>query len=190
MLSFFPDKLTTLEKVKKVCGKFPDSYVVSREAFSGLVSGALEHEIILLAFIAAVIIPLLVLILLKNIFKTCLALIPVVSSLIAISGVLYLIGIPLNTPVIIAGLITVGLSIDYGVFMVYHQTSCSNPGTFAALTLSALSTIIGAGSVIFAHHPLLFNIGITLVSGVGTGYVVSVLIIPSVITMKSKVLGN
>ena len=183
MLSFFPDKINILNKVEQVCGNFSESFVVSREAFSGIISKSVSSEIYFLAIIAAVLIPLLALLLLRNIFRTLLALIPVISSLIAIGGILYLIDIPFSAPVIIAGLITVGLSIDYGVFMVYHNTSNSELGTFSAVTLSAVTTIIGAGAVIFAQHPLLFNIGTTLVIGICSGYLVSVLIVPSIITV-------
>jgi predicted RND superfamily exporter protein len=47
------------------------------------------------------------------------------------------------------------------------------------VTLSAVTTLIGAGVLLFARHPILFSIGLTMVTGVLAGYVSSLLVLPS-----------
>jgi len=48
-----------------------------------------------------------------------------------------------------------------------------------AVSLSAATTFVGAGVLLFAEHPALFSIGITLVIGVLAGYLSSVFVIPA-----------
>jgi predicted RND superfamily exporter protein len=52
-------------------------------------------------------------------------------------------------------------------------------GTRTAVTLSAVTTLIGAGALLLARHPVLFSIGVTMVTGVLGGYVSSMLVVPS-----------
>ncbi|MCP4176366.1 MAG: hypothetical protein GY756_01205, partial [bacterium] len=186
MLSYFPDEKILLKKVKNIIKNTPNTFLLSKNNFSTMLSDSVSSEIIYLAAIAAIIIPLLSLLLLRNITQTILSLLPVISSIIAISGFLYLIGIKINAPIIIASLIAVGLSIDYGIFMVYHSIYNLKSGTKLATSLSALTTLIGALAVSFAKHPLLYNIGITLLIGVLTGYLVALFIIPAIIDSLPK----
>ena len=76
-------------------------------------------------------------------------------------------------------MVAVGLCIDYGIFMVYECHYRLDTGTLTAGTLSALTTLIGAGALLFARHPLLFSVGSTMVTGVLAGYVSSMLVLPS-----------
>ena len=63
--------------------------------------------------------------------------------------------------------------------MVYECHYRLEAGTLTAVTLSALTTLIGAGALLFARHPLLFSVGLTMVTGVLAGYVSSMLVLPS-----------
>jgi predicted exporter len=88
-------------------------------------------------------------------------------------------GLTLDAPSLISAMVAVGLCIDYGIFMVYHCHYRLETGTVTAVTLSALTTLIGAGALLFARHPLLFSIGSTMVTGVLAGYLSSMLVLPS-----------
>jgi predicted exporter len=76
-------------------------------------------------------------------------------------------------------MVVVGLCIDYGIFMVYDCHYRMETGTRTAVNFSAATTLIGAGVLLFARHPVLFSIGLTMVTGVLAGYVSSVLVLPS-----------
>jgi predicted RND superfamily exporter protein len=71
--------------------------------------------------------------------------------------------------------------------MVYECHFRLETATQTAVTLSAVTTLIGAGALLFARHPLLFSIGLTMVTGVLAGYVSSVLVLPS---LYHKLVGN
>ena len=76
-------------------------------------------------------------------------------------------------------MVVVGIVSDYGMFMVYYCKYKYQTGTIIAVTLAAVTTLIGAGVLLFAQHPVLFSIGVTLVTGVLSGYLSSLLIIPA-----------
>lgn len=77
-----------------------------------------------------------------------------------------------------------GVVSDYAVFLLEacEQPDLETGGYLAnmsgAITLSALSTIFGLGSLAFARHPALHSIGITSLLGVTFGVVAVFLIIP------------
>lgn len=43
----------------------------------------------------------------------------------------------------------------------------------------AVTTLIETGALLFARHPVLFAIGVTMATGVLAGYVSSMLVVPS-----------
>lgn len=183
ILSFFPDQEKYVKLLSEVCNEFPETFIVSRNQFANIISRSIASEIIYLAIIAGVMIPLLAILLLRNIKLALLSLIPVLSSIVTICGALPLMGLSMNAPSVIAGMVVVGLSIDYGIFMVYTCYHKLKTGTYTAVTLSAATTLIGAGVLVFAKHPMLFSIGVTMVTGILAGFTTSILVIPAMFSL-------
>ena len=178
MLSFFPDKDKYIAKLSEMQNAYPGTFLVSRKNFSQQVSRALSGEFLFLGFLAIFATLGLTFILLKNLRLTALAMVPVATALALIGGMTYLAGLTLSIPSVIAAMVVVGIVSDYGMFMVYYCKYQYQTGTIMAVTLAALTTLIGAGVLLFAQHPVLFSIGVTLTSGVLAGYLSSLLIIP------------
>jgi predicted exporter len=76
-------------------------------------------------------------------------------------------------------MVVVGLCVDYGIFVVYACHHQLKTGTHTAVTLSAVTTLVGTGVLLFAQHPILFSIGATMVTGVLAGYASALLVVPS-----------
>ena len=178
VLSFFPDEDGYITDLLNISRRHPEAFPISRKAFSRALSQAIWSETVFISVIAAILITISTWLLLKKIRLVLLALIPVITAIILLLGILPLLGLYLNAPSIIAGMVVMGLSIDYGIFMVYASRYNYNTGTRTAVSLSALTTLIGAGVLLFAQHPVLFSIGVTLVTGVLVGYLSSMLIVP------------
>jgi len=109
---------------------------------------------------------------------SAIVLLPAVAGCLAFVAASTLLGTPLNVANLIAGIVVLGLCIDYGIFMLHGHGALART-TRAAVTLSAASTLIGAGVLVFAHHPALAAIGTTISSGVTTGYAVAVVGVPA-----------
>jgi uncharacterized protein len=185
-LSYFPDEEQYIKELSSISERHPGSFLVSRRTLSSALSRAVSSEIVYIAGTAGVSILVLTLLLLKNVRLALLALIPVASGIGGIVAIMPLVGKPLNAAAIIAAMIVVGLCVDYGIFMVYHCRYNLRAGTRTAVTLSAATTLVGAGALLFARHPMLFTIGLTLVTGVLSGYISSMLVVPSLYLMQKK----
>lgn len=186
LFAFFEDRQPERNVLKTLCDGRSDAFCVSRIGLSESLNRSVTSEIGFLASIAASFIPLLTFLLLRNPLRSILALVPVVTSLAVVLGVLNLLGLSLNAPSLIATLVVLGLSIDYGIFMVYACHFRHHAGTPVAVTLSAWTTLIGAGVLVFAQHPLLFYIGVTLVSGVTAGYLTANLVVPPLYRLTTR----
>jgi predicted exporter len=178
LLSFFPDEERLLSRLSRVSARHPGTFVVSRNAFSQELSRSVSSEIVYLFAVAALLVPPLAGLLLRDLRLTALSLVPVVTAVMAILGTIPALGLSLDGPSLLSAMVAVGLCIDYGIFMVYECHYRLETGTLMAVTLSAVTTLIGAGALLFARHPLLFSIGLTMVTGVLAGYVSSMLVVP------------
>ncbi|MCD6328021.1 hypothetical protein J7M28_10785 [bacterium] len=190
VLSYFPDDESSVSALTKISEHHSGTFIVSRSALSQAISDAVFSELLYLSAIAAVIIPLLTLLLLRRVKLAAIALVPVVSSLLIVLGAIPLFGMRLNAARVVAALVVVGLSIDYGVFMVYACHNRLRIGTSMAICISMLTTVIGAGALLFAKHALLFSIGQTLVIGVLAGYITSILVVPSLYRLWARPQGS
>ena len=179
MISFFPDESKYIKELSAISNKYPGTFLVSRKNFSQQVSRALTGELIFLSFLAIFATVGLTFLLLRNLRLTALAMVPVITSLSIIAGIVRLLGLSLNMPSIIATMVVVGIVSDYGMFVVYYCKYGYKTGTYIAVTFAAVTTLIGTGVLLFAQHPILFSIGVTLTTGVLSGYLSSLIIIPA-----------
>lgn len=181
-LAYFPDAAENLNRLASLCGENEDDcFLVSRNMLALSMSRAIQSEIVKLSVIAVGLIIALLFALLHRPSQVILASIPVFTALICMFGMLRLCGVSLNAASIIAGMVVVGLSIDYGVFMLYEHRGKDDGGLFTAVTLSALTTVTGSGALLFATHPVMRSIAVALSSGVAVGYIAAVLVIPALI---------
>ena len=182
LLAYFPDTPRNINRLATLCGKEKGTcFLVSRNMLALSMSRAIQSEIVKLSAIAIALIIALLFALLHRPSRVFIASIPVVTALVCMFGMLRLCGVSLNAASIIAGMVVIGLSIDYGVFMLYEHRGEDDGSLFTAVTLSALTTVIGSGALLFAAHPVMRSIAVALTSGVVVGYITAVLVIPALI---------
>jgi predicted exporter len=179
VLSYFPDKEEYREALQRIADRHPGSFLVSRNAFSRTVSRAVSADLAKVSVLAALLIVGLTRLLLRDTRLTLLVMVPVAASVVMMLGALPLLGLPLTTPSLFALMVVVGIVSDYGIFIVYSYCCDVVANTLLSVSLAALTTLIGIGVLLFAKHPVLFSIGSVLVTGVASGYVSSLLVIPS-----------
>lgn len=179
VFSFFPDEPRWLENVREITARHPGSFVVSRAGLAGALSRSVSSEVRFIGTVAALLIPVLTFFLLRSVRLTALALVTVASSVVAMLAIPTLLGWSLTAPAMIAATVVLGLSIDYGIFMVHACDQHVDTETTAAVTLSSSSTLIGTGALMLSRHPVLFSIGFTMFTGLTVAYVSSVLVVPA-----------
>ncbi len=177
-LSFFPEDKESVAALLDLSRLYPDTFLVSGIALSDSISAGVYRNIERMLPVAVILLVLLTYLCLQNIRGTIIALVPVATSMVWLFGLMTLFDLSLNGANLIACVILSGLCADYGIFMVYEFRGDLDIGTDLAVALAALTTIIGAGSLVFAKHPALFSVGITMFIGISTGYMASVFVVP------------
>ncbi len=153
--------------------------LVSRRVLSGAISAAVAGETRRLAAIAGILILCPLILLIRNVRLVILALLPVVTAVVALLGVPAWLDMPLTAASLIAAMIVVGLVIDYGVYMVFDEHARMHADANLSVHLSAWTTLVGAGALLLARHPVMFDIGVTLVAGVAAGYACALWVVPA-----------
>lgn len=79
----------------------------------------------------------------------------------------FLFGLPLSFISLIGLLMVFGFSLDYGIFVVdlLKAKNEGQHGVWSALSICSFATLVGFAPMVFAHHPVLRDIGHTLLWG-------------------------
>ena len=106
---------------------------------------------------------------------------PVASSLAAMSLFSFLTNGELNMMHLLMGILVIGISVDYGIFIVCSRLAKVSTISRAAVSICAISTLFGFGVLGFAEHPALQSLGITVLVGVGVAWPTALLVSPVIL---------
>ncbi len=183
VLTFFPDEPEFIEAIAPLKDKIPGMLLISRSAISTDLAQDYTREFTRISLVALGLVLLVSGLLLKNLRKTLIVLTPALAGVASIAVLVELVGSQLNVMNLVSGIIVIGLCVDYGIFYVHSYTQSLNLGTRTAITLSAGTTLIGAGALLFTLHPALFSVGLTLVGGISAGYATSMWVVPALCSL-------
>ncbi|MBS0264969.1 MAG: MMPL family transporter [Planctomycetes bacterium] len=129
----------------------------------------------------------------RNLRDCILALLTPIAGTAVMFGVLGLCDIPLNPANLIVLPLVVGLGVDGGVHVIHDFRSRARFGPYKpsasvinAMIVNATTTMVGFGSMMIAAHQGLYSLGLVLTIGVGTCLVVSIVLVPAILTVISR----
>ncbi|MCK5849521.1 MAG: hypothetical protein KAH23_01305 [Kiritimatiellae bacterium] len=186
IISFFPDKKENMSVVREITARHSNVFSVSRRNLAVILSALVVNEVVRISLVATCLILLVTFLLLGDVRMASVALAPAVAGVVLLLAAMSVLDICLNISNLIAGIVVVGLCIDYGIFMVYACANRIGRGAAMSVSLSAATTLVGAGVLLFAQHPALFSIGLTLVIGILAGYLTAMLVVPSLYAVFGK----
>lgn len=166
----------------------PDSVrFVSQNYFGEMIRKTVGSDFVHFIAGALIIILILLIPLFRDLKKVLLSMVPVVTGIIFMFGIMGFFNIPFNIFNVISTILIIGLGIDYGIFMVCRCSEDYEHDTDTAVLLSGLTTITGFGALVFAQHPALYSIGLTVLLGIGAAIPSSIYVIPALYgLMKGK----
>jgi len=133
----------------------------------------------------AIVLIVFLLFLFKRNFRIVLTILaPLVLSLTWTFGIMGWFGLKINIINCVVSVFIFGLVVDYCVFLVSSfdpliaQRENHLLRTSGAVTISALTTMLGLGALVLAKHPALRSLGLTALLGIGSGLVAALLIVP------------
>ena len=157
---------------------------VSQNRFSQIISRAIGEDFTKFIANASVVVCLLLGLLFRNFKKVFLALVPVVSGLLFVFGVMGGLGMGFNLFNVVAAILIIGLGVDYGIIVVCRISEGLNLATEKAVFVSGLTTLAGFGALIMARHPSLHSIGVTVLLGISAAIPAALFVIPALYQKK------
>jgi predicted exporter len=182
MLNYFEDTPANTAAVRALIQNRPDAEMVSRGVLSQGFKTSAISETHLLVGISVAFITIALLVLTRSVVKSLIIMLPVLSGLIAMLAVLEMMSMQMSVVTVIASVIVLALTSDYGVFAAYACEGRENilGQGMASVHLSFVTTLVGTGVMLFAHHPALFQVGVSLTSGLVAGYLTAFFMIPGI----------
>jgi len=188
VLSYFPDTAENVATVRDILHGEPEAQIVSRRALGQALGEAAASESRLLMWISVAFILVSTIAIMRQWGDAVLSLLPAGAGLAVTLALLATTSLTLNLASIIAVIAVIGLCVDYGAFIVHawsHSDATLLDG-MASVHLAAWTTLIGAGSLLFARHPALFSVGVALFTGVLAGYLTAFLVLPGICHLRDQ----
>lgn len=152
---------------------------ISRTEIPDMIVSDMKHAAALPVVLAVLSVFAIALIFFRSVRDSLCAMIPVAMALLTVCAVYALCGKPLNLAAEMSLVLLSGLAIDYGVFVIGSERS-GNPYVFRAVAASALTTVAGGLTIVFAGHPLLHEAGFALIPGVLAAWAAATFLLPSI----------
>ncbi len=182
-LSFYPDTPAMQALVKARDGNGHRVFMVSPQAVAGDLSRIYASEILRISTVAVTIILLVTFALVRNVRVVAISLIPSLTAVVALLAAMAVSGRMVNMANVFAGIVVFGLSLDYGFIMMHSYRHRLTDSARVSVHVSAITTVIGTAALLFAHHPVLFSLGITLTIGILAGYVTAMWVVPALYSL-------
>ncbi|MCA1796427.1 MAG: MMPL family transporter, partial [Geobacteraceae bacterium] len=179
VLTLVPDTPEVVESLSRALEPIPGVTLVSQSRFGTHLAQAVGADFKRFILGAGLAVVAFLVLLFRRLPPVLLALIPVISGLVAMYGGMGWLGLELNMFNVVASILIIGLGVDYGIFMVCQGHERIHLASGRAILLSGITTLIGFGVLVLAQHPALFSIGITVLLGISAAVPAAVLVIPA-----------
>lgn len=164
--------------------KHPHTTVLDKQYAANRLVAVMKDEFNSIAWMTSLLVFAALLISYGRIELALITFIPMAISWVWILGIMGLFGIKFNIVNIILSTFIFGLGDDYSIFMMdgllqEYKTGRKNLSSFkSSIFLSAITTMLGLGVMIFAKHPSLKSIALVSIIGIGTVVLISQVMIP------------
>ncbi len=179
-LTYFPDTAENVIRAHDLLRGRSNAQVVSRRALADAFATSAVSETRLLVGISSAFIIAFLLLLTRSLTRSFLIMLPAFIGLLAMLAVLAVMHFSMNMVTVVAAIAVLALASDYGVFAVYaweNDEPLIGQG-MASIHLCAMTTVVGTAALIFASHPALLLVGVSLTSGLLGGYTTALFVLP------------
>lgn len=144
-----------------------------------------------MALLSLLAVTILLLLDFRHLGDAALCLLPMGLGLLWCIELMGLFGVSFNLANFFAIPILIGLGVDSAVHILhrYHEGGPNRlmmGSTRRAVTLTSLTTIIGFGCLLMAHHRGLFSLGVAMSIGSTTCLVASILVLPAILALRER----
>ena len=180
LITLVPDTKEMIDLMSAFSSDAENIRLVSQARFGDMISKSLGDDFIRFIFMASLGVIIFLILIFRKPKKIASALVPVVTGLVFMAGVMGFLGMKFNLFNIVASILVIGLGVDYGIFMVCRLTEDYDHSTERAVLVSGLTTLAAFGALVLARHPALHSIGVTVLFGIGMAIPSALFVIPAI----------
>lgn len=201
-----PDKSSVIDMLKVAPGKKEEVYkvfendagvtIIDKQYLTGKFVEIIQSDFTQIALLTSALVFIVLLLTYGRIELALVSFIPMFITWIWILGIMGIFGIQFNIINIILSALIFGLGDDYSLFIMdgllqEYKTGKKNLTSYkSSILLSAITTVVGLGVLIFAKHPALKSIAIISIIGMLCVVLISFILIPflfnQLITKRTK----
>ncbi len=126
----------------------------------------------------------------RSLWTALICLIPVATGVLWALGVMAVVGYPLNLLNVFVITMVIGVGSDYAIYMIHRVREGAGIAELAAtgraVLLSALTTIVGFGTLVTTHYPGLQSMGWMASLGVSFTVLTAIVIVPLVVRRRDR----
>ena len=128
----------------------------------------------------------------RSLGRASLMFVPLLAGCTVMVGAMAAFGLPFNLVNAFVGLMLVGVATDYAVYLVqgYRENprnfALQGPHTAKAVTMAALTSMVGFGSFITSHFPGMRSIGYTSLLGIGFSCLAAITLLPAILVLRGR----
>ncbi|HEY0273034.1 MAG TPA: 1-acyl-sn-glycerol-3-phosphate acyltransferase [Chitinophaga sp.] len=172
------------QKVYAALEHMPGTTVLDKQYAANRLVTVINNEFNSIAWMTSLLVFFALLLSYGRIELTLITFVPMLISWVWILGIMGLFGIRFNIVNIILSTFIFGLGDDYAIFIMdgllqEYKTGRRQLSSFkSSIFLSAITTVLGLGVLIFARHPSLRSIALISIIGIGSVVLISQVLIP------------
>jgi predicted RND superfamily exporter protein len=176
------------------------SYLTGSNVLSHFLRKRVLRDAVLAAVLGLLIVSALLWLDFGRFGETLFSLAPLLIGLVWMLGAMAALEIPMNFMNIFVSTMIIGIGVDYGVHMIhrYREFSRRAPDrvqeglveTGKAITLAAMSTIVGFGSLSRSHYPGLSSMGLVAILGAVSTCLVAITMLPAFLELWDERRGR
>jgi predicted exporter/SAM-dependent methyltransferase len=162
----------------------PDALLLNKTALSDEIAQIARQALPVFGLLVAAMNAFLIFLLLGRIELVLVTLLPMAAGIFWTLGTLGLCGLPIDAANFVFVIFVVGVGGDYSLFLVLGELEPlrGHPErmavTGAAVTMCALTALLGTGVLVLAHHPALFSVGLTALLGISFSLLATLFLVP------------
>jgi uncharacterized protein len=185
-LSTVPLSAGTMPLLEEVAAAVPGVTLLANSRWRSQVEALLRHDIVTLCAAAGLAMALLVGLFFRSLAAIVAVLAPVLAALAAMALFCLSQGSELNTMHLLMAIMVIGLSVDYGIFVVCAGLARSRGSSARAVAICAASSLLGFGVLAFAVHPALHALGVTVLVGIGVAWPTALWVSPALLRLSAR----
>ena len=170
----------------------PDALLLNKVALSEEITQVARHALPMFGLLVAVLNALLIFLLLGRIELVLVTLLPMAAGIFWTLGMLGLCGLPIDVANFVFVIFVVGVGGDYSLFLLLSELEPlrgypeRTAATGGAVTMCALTALLGTGVLVLAHHPALFSVGLTALLGISFSLLATLFLLPLSVRWLAK----